>query len=184
MLTQILTHTPRWVFVLLALLVWLGIKQLFAGSVPLWRTALMPVVMTSLSALGIVSAFGMSPTVLAAWAVVAAIACVVVMSRPLPEGTRYDAAARSFMVRGSAVPLLLMMGIFFTKYVVGVMIAMHPELRHAADFSLGIGMAYGAFSGIFLGRAARLLALAVRTDRAGFALSAHANAVTTDAQRV
>ena len=66
---------------------------------------------------------------------------------------------------GSAVPLMLMMGIFFTKYVVGVSLSMHPELAHQTPVAVGISALYGAFTGIFVGRAARLWKLAIRTDR-------------------
>jgi len=87
-----------------------------------------------------------------------------VLQQPLPASTRYDRAAREFQVAGSAVPLVLMMGIFFTKYVVGVALAMHPELRQQAGFAVGVPMLYGAFSGIFAARAVRLWKLAIRTD--------------------
>ena len=70
------------------------------------------------------------------------------------------------MSPGSAVPLALMMGIFFTKYAVGVLLAMHPELRHQMGFALGISALYGGFSGIFAARALRLWTLALRSDRA------------------
>jgi hypothetical protein len=166
MLIQILAHTPRWVFVMFAVLVWFGAKQLLAASVSLTRVTLMPIVMTGLSVYGVVSAFGESLAALLGWAAAAAVLLVIVLRRPLPVDTRYDAAAREFSVGGSAVPLVLMMGIFFTKYVVGVMLAIHPELRHQAGFALGISTLYGAFSGIFSARALRLWKLAIRTDRA------------------
>ncbi|RST55337.1 DUF6622 family protein [Variovorax sp. MHTC-1] len=165
MLTQILAHTPRWVFALFAFLVWLGAKQLLAGSVSLTRIALMPIAMTALSVYGVLSGFGDSPAALMAWAAAASLMLWTVLQRPLPAGTRYDAAARLFHVAGSAVPLALMMGIFFTKYAVGVLLAMHPELKQQGAFALGISALYGGFSGIFTARALRMWTLALRTDR-------------------
>jgi hypothetical protein len=166
MLTQILAHTPRWVFALFAFLVWLGAKQLLAGSVSLTRIALMPIAMTGLSVYGVLSGFGSSPMALMAWAGAASLALWTVLQRPLAAGTRYDAAAREFHVAGSAVPLALMMGIFFTRYAVGVLLAMHPELKQQAAFALGISALYGGASGIFAARALRLWTLALRADRA------------------
>ena len=166
MLLQIIAHTPRWVFAVFALLVWIGSKQLLAGRVSLTRVAVMPVAMAGLSVYGVFSAFGDSPMALAGWAVAAAVAVALVLRRPLPAATRYDADTRSFHVAGSAVPLALMMGIFLTKYVVGVQIALHPELAHHHNFALAIGTLYGAFSGIFTGRTLRLWKLAMRRDRA------------------
>jgi hypothetical protein len=48
--------------------------------------------------------------------------------------------------------------------VVGVALAMRPELRQQASFAVAIPMLYGAFSGIFAARAVRLWKLAIRTD--------------------
>jgi len=58
--------------------------------------------------------------------------------------------------------MVLIMGIFLTKYAVGVSLVMHPELKSSANFSLAIGTLYGVFSGIFAGRAIRLIRLALR----------------------
>jgi hypothetical protein len=166
MLMQILIHTPKWVFITFALLVWLGARQLLAGSVGLTRITLMPIAMAGLSLYGVASAFGDDPAALLGWAAAAAVLLAFVLQRGAPATTHYDATARVFHFAGSAVPLALMMGIFFTKYIVGVLLAMHPELRHDAVFALGISTLYGAFSGTFAGRAVRLWRLAMRADRA------------------
>ncbi|WP_412511433.1 DUF6622 family protein [Variovorax paradoxus] len=164
MLLQIILHTPKWVFAVFVLLVWLGCRQLLSGSVGLAKVTVIPIAMTGLSLAGVVSAFGDSPGPLLGWAVAAAALVLLVLQSPLPASTRYDRAAREFHVAGSAVPLLLMMGIFFTKYVVGASLAMHPELRQQAAFEVGVPMLYGAFSGIFAARAVRLWKLAIGTD--------------------
>jgi len=169
MLMQILLHTPKWVFGLFAMLLWLGARQLTATSLGMARMTLMPVVMGGLSIFGVASAFGDSLVSLLAWAAMAFASIAVVLQRGLPAGTRYDAAARRFHVAGTAVPLMLMMGIFFTKYVVGVLMALHPEYGHLALFSIGISALYGTFTGIFVGRALRLWRLAMRTDAAAIA---------------
>ncbi|MDM0113343.1 hypothetical protein QTI66_14390 [Variovorax sp. J22R133] len=166
MLIQIFLHTPKWVFVLFGVLLWLGSKQLLGGRVGLGRVTILPVAMTALSFFGVISAFGDSPAALAAWAVAAAALVAIVLQRPLPPTTRFDAATRSFRVAGTAVPLVLMMGIFFTKYAVGVTLAMHPQLAHQFNFALGISALYGAFSGIFMARSLRMWKLAIRSDRA------------------
>ena len=164
MLLQIILHTPKWVFAVFVLLVWLGARQLLSGSVSLAKVTAMPIAMTALSVFGVLSAFGDSLGALLGWAAAAVALTALVLQRPLPATTRYDAAAREFHVAGSAVPLMLMMGIFFTKYVVGVALAMHPELRQQAGFAIAIPVLYGAFSGIFAARAVRLWRLAIATD--------------------
>lgn len=165
MVLEILAHTPRWVFALFALLVWLGSKQLLTSRMSLKRLTVLPIAMTGLSLYGVVSAFRESPMALVCWAV-AAVVFALLLQRPLHAATRYDAGTRSFEVAGSAVPLMLMMGIFFTKYLVGVLMSMHPALAHQASFVLPVSLVYGAFSGIFAARALRMWKLAIRTDRA------------------
>jgi hypothetical protein len=169
MLMQILLQTPRWVFGLFAMLLWLGARQLTATTLGMTRMTLLPVVMGGLSIFGVASAFGDSIVSLLAWAAMAFAMLALVLQRGLPAGTRYDAAARRFHVAGTAVPLVLMMGIFFTKYVVGVLMAIHPEYGHQAFFCIGISALYGTFTGIFVGRAIRLWRLAMRTEAAAVA---------------
>ena len=134
------------------------------NEVSLSRVTLMPVAMGALSIYGVVSVFGDSFGALLGWAAAAVVMLALVLQRPLPATTRYDAAERRFHVAGSPVPLMLMMGIFLTKYVVGAALAMHPELRHQASFALAIPVLYGAFSGVFVARAVRLWKLAIATD--------------------
>jgi hypothetical protein len=164
MLMQVILHTPKWVFAVFFLLLWLGAKQLLANNVSLSRVTLMPVAMGGLSVYGVLSVFGDSFGALLGWAAAAVVLLALVLQRPLPATTRYDAAQRRFHVAGSAVPLVLMMGIFLTKYVVGAALAMHPELRQQAAFGLAVPVLYGAFTGVFAGRAVRLWKLAIRTD--------------------
>ena len=166
MLTQVFLHTPKWVYILFATLLWLGAKQLLAGSVSLVRVTLVPVVMTGLAVIGVATAFGDSPLTLLAWCGAALVSLGGVLQRGVPASTRYHAASRSFQVAGSAVPLVLMMGIFFTKYTVGVLLAMHPDLAHQPGFAFGISTLYGMFTGVFTGRAVRLWKLAIGADRA------------------
>lgn len=177
MLMQILIHTPLWVFALFLLLLWLGMRQLLTNQMKLSRVTLLPLAMIGLSLYGVASAFGQpqaGPRALAGWAVGVALLATIVLLRPLPAGVRYDAASRRFTMPGSAVPLALMMGIFFTKYAVGVKFALDPALAHDAGVALVVGTLYGAFSGTFAARAVRLWRLALRSEQAG-ALNASAS---------
>ena len=56
----------------------------------------------------------------------------------------------------------LIAGIFLVKYVVGVELAMAPRLMQDTQYALTVAGLYGAFTGIFVGRAARLWRLALR----------------------
>lgn len=169
MLIQILMHTPTWVYALFVALMGLGGRQLRAHTSPLWRMVLMPMAMVALAIYGVVAAFGHSPAGLwglACWAVAALALLLAVVRRPLPASTRYDAASRRVHQPGSWVPLALILAIFLTKYSVGVMLTMHPELARQSLLAVGISTLYGVFSGLFAGRALRLWLLVHRSRAA------------------
>ena len=158
----ILQHTPTWVFGVFALLAWLGGRQLRRHTLPLSRAVLVALGMGAWSLYGTLSAFGDRPLALPAWAAAALLAATVVLRQPLPAAASYDPAARRFDLPGSAAPLVLMMGIFATKFAAGVALALHPALAHEAVFALVAGTLYGGFAGSFLARAMRLWKLALR----------------------
>ena len=159
MIVQILTRTPLWVWGLLAALLALGFSQARSRTVGLARITLLPLGLGAFSLYGTVSAFGATPAVIGSWLLATTLLLLVVTQMPLPAGTHYDSATRQFQLPGSWVPMALIMCIFMTKYVVGVSLVMHPELKANANFSLAMGTLYGFYSGIFAGRAVRLIRL-------------------------
>lgn len=166
-LGEIVKNTPPWVWGLLASLTWLGLSQARDRTASLARITLMPVIMTALSVWGTVSAFSASPMfgyVMLAWMFAAALMLSLVTPMSAPNGARYDAASRSFALPGSWIPMLLILGIFLTKYFVGVELSMQPSLARDGQYTLVVGAIYGAFSGIFTGRALRLWRLAYRAE--------------------
>ncbi len=166
MLNQILSNTPRWVWVLLLALLGLGLSQAVTRSASLKRITILPLVLVGLSLSGTLSAFGADPQWLLAWLAAAALTVALLARRAPAPGTRYDAAARRFSLPGSWVPLSLILGLFSIKYFVGVATAMQPSLAHDPAFAASFSALYGAFSGVFVARAAGLWKLALRPQRA------------------
>lgn len=161
--TAILKGTPVWVWGLLAALVALGLSQVRDRTASLVRVSIMPVAMGIFSLVGIVTAFGRAPglgTLLALWLGVAAlVAAVVALGQ---SGATYDSASRRYTLPGSWVPLVLIAGIFLTKYAVGIELAMQPQVALDRGFVLPVAALYGVFTGLFTGRAARLWRLALQ----------------------
>ncbi|WP_008546167.1 DUF6622 family protein [Bradyrhizobium sp. CCGE-LA001] len=62
---QVLIHTPPWVWVLLAYLVWQGVQALQPRTTPIWRALVLPVVFIvwGMSRIG----FGLSKAVPGLW---------------------------------------------------------------------------------------------------------------------
>ena len=166
MLLQILTRTPIWAFALLALLLALGYSQTRTRTISLKRLTIIPLAMTGLSVYGVVSAFHGSGPSLMAWGITSLIALTVLMQTPLAQGTAYNAATQQFTIPGSWVPMALFMGLFFTKYAVGVSLGMQPALANNHSFALPVSALYGAFSGVFLARSAKLWRIALKPTSA------------------
>jgi hypothetical protein len=96
MLMQVILHTPKWVFAVFFLLLWLGAKQLLANDVGLNRVTLMPVAMGGLSIYGVVSVFGDSFGPMLGWAAAAAVMaawCCSARCPPPPATTPRSAAS-------------------------------------------------------------------------------------------
>ncbi|MDF3823078.1 hypothetical protein P3G55_24515 [Leptospira sp. 96542] len=165
-LPTVIRNTPPWVGGLAAGLAMLGASQLKDRQASLVRVSLMPLAMTGFSIWGTLSALAASPWLaqaLGAW--IAAAALVFILVVRLPSSARYDAASRTYAIPGSVVPLLLMLGIFLVKYGVGVDLAMAPQLMRDPSYALTVAGLYGAFTGLFVGRAARLWKLALPRRR-------------------
>jgi hypothetical protein len=159
----ILRNTPTWVWGLLAGLLVLGATQLRDRTASLARVSLLPVAMTVFSVWGTFTALGGSPLragVAGVWLVAAVL--LFAATAPGRSIAQYDPAQRIYTLPGSAVPLLLVVGIFLVKYVVGVELAMAPRLVQDTQYALTVAGLYGALTGIFIGRAARLWRLALR----------------------
>jgi len=158
----ILRNTPSWVWGLLAGFLALGISQLRDRTAGLARVSLLPVGMTLFSASGVFAALARSPHLagaIAAWLIAAAAAFALVA--PGRTTAEFDPVRRSYRLPGSVIPLLLIVGIFLVKYAVGVELAMAPQLVQGTLYALTVPAIYGAFTGIFLGRAAQLWRLAL-----------------------
>jgi hypothetical protein len=160
MLIQIILHTPLWVWALLAALMALGYSQTRNRTIGLGRVITLPVAMILLSLYGTVSAFSLSSGVLSAWFSAFALLASMVVLRSAPIGTAYDSIRSQFAVPGSWLPLFVILGIFCTKYAVGVTLAMQPAMARHTLFATLVSMLYGLFSGFFAGRALRLWRLA------------------------
>jgi len=170
MLQQILIHTPVYVWAILAVLVWRGTAAMRDREMPVRSLFIVPAIMLALSLQDVLVKFGASAIALGTWAAAAAVTALLFWksgrSRTLP-GT----APGSVIVRGSRVPLAMMMAVFFTKYAASVLLAVLPHARQDALVAAGVCALFGVFNGCFLGRLARDVA-AVRSGAAGPAAAA------------
>jgi hypothetical protein len=152
MFTTIFQNTPRGVWILLAVLIALGVSMSFPRRRTLRSATVIPVAMIVLSFYGVVSVFTRQPVAVVAWAGGVAASLVISSAIGAWRNITWSATDRRLIVPGSWIPMVLILGLFTTKYGVNVMLAISPELALDALFATLVGFAYGAFSGSFLGR--------------------------------
>ncbi|MRW88486.1 hypothetical protein GJ699_00635 [Duganella sp. FT80W] len=161
MIQQIVSHTPTYVWALLAFLLYRGYLASQDREMPLLKIALIPLVMLGLALSGIRSDGVLGEGVWAVWLAGAAISGGLIWKLSTREIV-VNRAAGTILQRGSWMPMALMVAIFATKYLVAVASAMHPELHQSLPFSLSVTLLYGLFNGLFLGRLARCTAAWLR----------------------
>ena len=164
-IVDIVRQTPLWVGGLLAFLLGLGLSATRQRHMTLARLVLLPLAMLGLALWGVQSAFGASghlPALGALWALCFAGALALGSRAAAPAGTRFDPASRQFLLPGSWVPMVLILGVFLIKYSVGVQLALEPTLARHLGFAITVTALYGLLSGLFAVRSLRVLRLAAR----------------------
>jgi len=151
---QILTHTPIYVWAILAFLIHRGVAAMRERELGMRKLCIIPAVMLVLSLQDIAAKFGLAGLAPAAWAAGATIALGLTWRL---GGSRIasGAAPGTVRVRGSRAPLALMMALFCTKYATSVWLAIQPHAHQDAPFVATVCILFGAFNGYFLGRLAR-----------------------------
>jgi len=169
MIQQLISHTPLYVWALLAFLISRGYQASTDRETSLQRVAIIPLVMLGLSLSGMHTDGPLGDGVWLVWGAGAAAAAALLWT--LSSGAiTVNRAAGTIVQRGSWMPLCLMLAIFVTKYTVAVLSALHPELPQSLPFAVGISLLYGLFNGLFIGRLARYAAAWLRTPAAVAAL--------------
>lgn len=166
-MTQILTHTPAYVWAILAFLLWRGVVEMRTHEIAARRMLVLPLAMLALSLHDMATRFGAGAAMVTVWVAGVTVAALLAWRfgrvRVSPGSTPDRVRAR-----GSRVPLVVMMAIFAVKYATGVALALQPQLAQQTAIVLAVGLVYGLFNGLFLGRLARDMA-AWRGASAGFA---------------
>jgi len=153
---QIFLHTPVWVYGLLVGLIALGYVQTRARHVSKTRAFVLPMIMVAFSLMGVLTAFGFSLTSIALWALGLALVAYIGSRSFAVKGVRFNEVSGHFYLPGSWAPMLVIVTIFITKYIVGVMTALHAPLLNHVGFVIALSFLYGCFSGFFSARALAL----------------------------
>ena len=150
---QILIHTPLWAFLLLAYLVWQGIKAMWPRKTTIRRSLIVPLVFIvwGLSRLMSHNQGSFGPVI--SW--IAAALVMIPIGALTAKPFELDHATGEISRPGSPIPLIRNVTIFALQYAVAVIAAIDPDGRTVATV---IGRAVsGATTGYFLGRTVALL---------------------------
>lgn len=153
---DILTHTPLYVWAILAFLLWRGAVEMRDRVLTLRRMLALPLVMLVLSLHDMALKFGLGAEALAAWAAGCALAAWLGWTF-FRHGIDAGPTPQQVLVRGSAVPLALMLAIFLTKYVTSVVLVIQPHLARQDSVAVTICLVFGLFNGLLIGRLARMV---------------------------
>lgn len=151
-MSQLLSHTPIWVFIIFFTLLILGVIQTKDRIVKVNTVFILPSAMILFSIFGIYSVFGFTIFPLLLWLVGGLLAFAIGLKLALPKLVGFSKEDNKLLIPGSKVPLILMMAIFFTKYFVGFSLARNLPLTNEFIFVVIISLTYGIFSGVFLSR--------------------------------
>ena len=154
MLLKILTHTPLYVWVILALLAMRGVGASKDREVAFYKLVILPILLPLAMLAELTVKYGPGSAALAAWAAGATLAGMATWKF---SGARISAGkqAGNDLVPGSWLMLAVLMTAFLTKYVATVALVINPQLRTEMLFVAPVCLMYGLCNGILLARLAR-----------------------------
>ena len=152
-ISQILSGTPLWVFVLLAYLLFIGATRLKSGVRDLAKIWITPGIFIVWGLFGLFQRPGDFTEVLMRWAVGLVLGIALGLAFAIPM--QADHARRRVLLPGSILPLLRILIIFGSHYVLRVAAAIHPDMS-ATYLNWDIYVS-GASAGYFMGWSVRFL---------------------------
>lgn len=171
-LTQIATHVPVWVWIILVALIALGLKQRETQWVSRKRLLVLPAVWLVFGAWGVQKGFGQAGSAgvaMIAWAVglLTSTAGLVASGWPAgatqhradatPDAAGSPATSALYRVPGSWLPMMVMLAIFCARFAVGMALGFRPSLAHDPMFAGVASLSFGLLSGFFVGRSLNIL---------------------------
>jgi hypothetical protein len=158
MLQQIVSHTPVYVWAILAFLVVRGVAASRSRVVSYRSLFILPAVMLALGLSGIAWRAGGSALLAATWLAAMAAGAALAWRMSGGQVAAVDRTARTVRLRGSWTPLALMMTVFLGKYAVAAALGMQPALAHNTGFAVASCALFGLCNGLFNGRLLRCVA--------------------------
>lgn len=152
----IIRHTPVWVWILLAYLIYAGIKARQPRQQSLLRLLILPIVFLYWGASSILHTLNIREAAIAGFLLALAVGVILGWISGKNAGV-YRSDIQRFERRGSSVPLVLMLLTFCLRFYFSVQLAWFPGLADNLVFCVLSGVVGGITGGIFSGITLRLL---------------------------
>ena len=149
---QTILNTPPWVWPLLALLLFLGIRALRPRTASLWRIAILPTVFCAWGLYGLVSLHALTAQRILPWVAAMAVGISAGMLVAGLQPIRADKVRHLVRAPGGPLTLVLILSVFATKYAFGVLHATRSDLFAEPRFWLTELALSGVLTGMFAGR--------------------------------
>jgi len=152
--SDVLSHTPPWVFVLFTYLVWIGLMRLRPSVRDVGKTWITPAIFVAWGVVGLFRRPGDFSYIAIHWGVAALIGGILGSLGGMKK-MLVDRPRQLVRLRGSVLPLVRILVIFGAHYALQVAAAIHPDNR--ATFLAWDIYVSGASAGYFFGWSIRFL---------------------------
>ncbi|SAK47552.1 hypothetical protein AWB76_01041 [Caballeronia temeraria] len=148
----IIQGTPTWVWVLLAFLLYRGIKAMQASTTPLSKLAIVPVIFAGMGIAHLVASPLTGWMAVAVWIITFGAGMIGGVFAASQSRFIVDPMARTVMLPGSKLPLLLIAATFIAKFWLGFEMATVSHLPALMTYTVIDAAVSGIVAGIFAGR--------------------------------
>ena len=145
---EILMHTPWWVYVLFAYILYVGIKAMKLRSVPVFQLFIVPGIFTILSIHTLVGRISDHFLYIIPWGVAAIIGMAIGWMEMKRLNIIVDRKNHLLKIPGSAFTLILFLVFFGSNYYYGFMSATDPERAKEIQFVIFILLISGIGTGV------------------------------------
>lgn len=149
---DILKSIPSWVVVTFFIYTAYGLAQFRARQVRAFRLVIQPSLIVLLTLASVLTGTLDHSLCLLTWLLGMVLAAIVGNSNKTSRGLRYSYQTKLIYIPGSWVPLLLMMLIYATLFMVNDISGEQHMQMNVALFSILVGLVYGLISGVFVAR--------------------------------
>jgi hypothetical protein len=146
-ISDVISGTPTWVFLLLAYLIWQGSNGLRSRVRPLVKVWITPAIFILWGLIGLVERSGNFSSVVAHWLIGAVLGGALGVAVRVP--LRLDRGHRLVWLPGSVLPLTRVLLIFGAHYLLNVAAALQPSM-HDTYMNWNVYVS-GASAGYFIG---------------------------------